>query len=70
MVKHVRVVGASRGPECDEDCPHDEAGVLWTAAQRMFGGRAQALGFLRSHGRPRRMASPPPLPAARAAAGA
>lgn len=63
MVKHVRVVGVRRGPKCDEECPHDEAGVLWTAAQQTFGGRAQELGFLRTHGHRRRLAAPPAVPA-------
>jgi hypothetical protein len=53
MVKHLRVVGPRRGPGCAEDCPHDEAAVLWSAAQDTFGTRATDLAFLRSHGQRR-----------------
>jgi len=53
MVKHVRVVGARRGRGCADDCPHDEAAALWSAAQATFGDRAADLGFLRSHGQRR-----------------
>ena len=55
MVKHVRVLGARHDAQCGEDCPHVEAASLWTAAQRMFGIRARALAFLRSHGQPHRL---------------
>lgn len=50
MVKHVRVLGARHDAECSEECPHEEAASLWTAAQRTFGARARDLVFLRSHG--------------------
>ena len=52
MVRHVRVVGRRRAARCAEDCPHDEAVSLWSAAQDTFGGRASALEFLRLHGQP------------------
>jgi hypothetical protein len=53
MVKHLRVVGVRRGPACGDDCPHDEAAALWSAAQATFGSRAADLAFLRSHGQRR-----------------
>ena len=56
MVKHLRVVGARRGPACADDCPHDEAAGLWSEAQTAFGARADNLTFLRSHGQRRRTA--------------
>ena len=56
MVKHLRVVGPRRGPACADDCPHDEATALWSAAKTTFGARAADLTFLRSHGQGRRTA--------------
>jgi hypothetical protein len=53
MVKHLRVVGAGRGRDCADDCPHDEAAALWSEAQTTFGARAEDLRFLRTHGRRR-----------------
>lgn len=50
MVKHMRVAGSRRGATCADDCPHEEAAVLWSAAQDAFGERAADLAFLRSHG--------------------
>jgi hypothetical protein len=57
MVKHVRVLSSRNDAQCGEDCPHDEAALLWTAAQQTFGARARELVFLRTHGQPRRMAT-------------
>ena len=54
MVKHVRVLGARHDAQCGEDCPHEEAASLWTAAQATFGARARDLVFLRSHGQLKR----------------
>ena len=54
MVKHLRVISSKPTPQCAEGCPHDDAGVLWTAAQTVFGADARQLAFLRSHGRQRR----------------
>jgi hypothetical protein len=54
MVKHLRIVGSRRGSACADDCPHEEAVLLWSAAQTTFGARAAALAFLRSHGQTRR----------------
>ena len=54
MVKHVRVL-SRHDAQCAEDCPHDEAASLWTAAQSTFGPRARELVFLRSHGQPKRL---------------
>ena len=50
MVKHLRRVGPLATGQCADDCPHVEAGVLWTAAQDILGASARQLGFLRSHG--------------------
>jgi len=50
MVRHLRVVGARQGVKCGEDCPHEEAAQLWSAAQSIFGAGAKNLAFLRSHG--------------------
>ena len=55
MVKHVRVLGARHDAQCGEDCPHDEAASLWTAAQGTLGPRARELVFLRSHGHQKRL---------------
>ena len=55
MVKHVRLLGARNDAQCGEDCPHEEAASLWTAAQTTFGARARELAFLRSHGQPKRV---------------
>jgi hypothetical protein len=55
MVKHIRVLSARHDAECGEDCPHEEAASLWTAAQRTFGARARDLTFLRSNGQQRRL---------------
>lgn len=44
MVAHERF----RGRGCDEDCPHADAGLLWSEATRTFGDRAGELAFLRS----------------------
>ena len=57
MVKHLRVLGSRHNARCAEDCPHEDAESLWTAAQRAFGSRARELAFLRSHGQPTRMAT-------------
>ena len=34
--------------QCDEDCPHQAAVVLWAQARVVFGEAAQELRFLRS----------------------
>jgi hypothetical protein len=57
MVKHLRVAGPRRGDACADDCPHEEAALLWSAAQTTFGARAGDLAFLRSHGQARRTAA-------------
>ena len=54
MVKHLRVLGSRDDAQCADECPHDEASLLWTAAQGVFGAKARELVFLRSHGQPRR----------------
>jgi len=54
MVKHLRVVGSGRGVACADDCPHDEAALLWSAAQTTFDARAEDLTFLRLHGQEQR----------------
>ena len=56
MVKHLRIVGPRRGAVCDDECPHGEAAMLWSAAQATFGARAEDLTFLRSHGQRRQTA--------------
>jgi len=50
MVKHLRRVGSRATAQCADDCPHAEAGALWTAAQDILGASAGQLEFLRSHG--------------------
>jgi len=49
MVAHERRRG-SRFGECHEECPHEEAPVLWTEAVSIFGDSAPACEFLRLHG--------------------
>ena len=49
MVSHERRLKvAPSQDECDEECPHVEAGVLWAEAVATFGPRAHELTFLRS----------------------
>ncbi|HET9264846.1 MAG TPA: hypothetical protein VFO14_17480 [Vicinamibacterales bacterium] len=50
MVRHLRAVGPLRGAKCLDDCPHEEAALLWSTAQGVFGRKANDLAFLRSHG--------------------
>ena len=59
MVKHLRVLSSRHDASCGEDCPHEDAASLWTAAQGAFGARARELVFLHSHGQSRRVASTP-----------
>jgi hypothetical protein len=66
MVKHLRITGSRATAHCADDCPHVEAGVLWTEAQEILGPSAGQLEFLRSHGQ-RRRASPLPVARDRAA---
>ena len=49
MVAHARRRGG-RFADCYEECPHEEAPVLWTEAVSVFGDRATACEFLRLHG--------------------
>ena len=49
MVTHERRLRLTRdGEQCDEECPHVEARVLWTEVVAVFGARAARLSFLRS----------------------
>jgi hypothetical protein len=57
MVKHLRVLASRPDAQCGEDCPHEDAASLWTAAQQAFGTRARELEFLRSHRQVRRRAT-------------
>ena len=50
MVRHLRVAGPRRNARCGEECPHDHAAALWSAARDIFGDRAHELAFLRAHG--------------------
>jgi hypothetical protein len=45
MVAHERVAR-----NCDDECPHIEAGMLWTRAVETFGDEAHELRFLRARG--------------------
>jgi hypothetical protein len=49
MVKHLRVMNGRRR-RCPDECPHDEARTLWSAALNVFGEQAGQLGFLQKHG--------------------
>jgi hypothetical protein len=52
MVAHERRLRAGHtGDACDDECPHAEAGTLWTEARETFGPRAEELIFLRSRAR-------------------
>lgn len=66
MVKHLRRGGSLATARCADDCPHVEAGMLWTAARDILGASARQLEFLRSHGQ-RGGASTLPLARDRAA---
>ena len=49
MVTHERALRAGRsGVACDDECPHVEAGMLWSEAVSTYGERAPELAFLRS----------------------
>jgi len=50
MVIHLRSAGSHRAPACEDDCPHDEAPALWSAACEIFGDDAYELQFLRKFG--------------------
>jgi len=48
-VAHERRLRIERsGEECNDECPHAEATVLWAEAISTFGARAAELRFLRS----------------------
>ena len=49
MVAHERR-RASQFGECDDECPHEEASLLWAEAVSVFGDSASACEFLRLHG--------------------
>jgi hypothetical protein len=49
MVAHERRRD-SRVGDCYEECPHEEAQLLWTEAVIVFGDNAPACEFLRFHG--------------------
>ena len=49
MVAHERGLG-SRFGQCDEECPHEEARLLWPEAVDIFCDNASACEFLRFHG--------------------
>ena len=61
MVKHLRILASRQDAHCGEDCPHEDAASLWTAAQQMFGASARELAFLRSHRQARRLTTAPPV---------
>jgi hypothetical protein len=49
MVAHERRLRTGRTIDaCDDECPHIEAGALWTEALATLGPRASELTFLRS----------------------
>jgi hypothetical protein len=48
MVAHER--RPAGGADCDDECPHVEAGALWKEAVATFGPYAADLKFLRSRG--------------------
>jgi hypothetical protein len=49
MVKHLRTA-SRRGAGCKDDCPHEQARLLWAEAVEVFGDEAQKMAFLRTHG--------------------
>jgi hypothetical protein len=49
MVKRLRKASLRRA-DCDEECPHVEARLLWAEAVDVFGDDAKKLTFLRAHG--------------------
>ena len=51
MVAHDRrLSNGGTGSVCDDDCPHEEARLLWAEALAVFGDGAAECEFLRSHG--------------------
>ena len=49
MVNHQRAMKARRAA-CGDDCPHEQARILWAEALDVFGDDAGKLEFLRKHG--------------------
>ena len=53
MVAHERrLAGRSNADACDDNCPHEDARLLWTEAREVFGDIAPECEFLQSHGQP------------------
>jgi hypothetical protein len=50
MVIHLRSSGSRHASDCEDNCPHDEAPALWSAACEIFGDDADELQFLRKFG--------------------
>jgi hypothetical protein len=50
MVIHLRSSRSRHASDCEDDCPHDEAPTLWSAARELFGDDAYELHFLRKFG--------------------
>jgi hypothetical protein len=50
MVIHLRSSESRHASQCEDDCPHDEAPALWSAACEIFGDDAYELPFLRRFG--------------------
>jgi hypothetical protein len=49
MVAHERRLASGRGFDaCNDDCPHEDAEILWEDAVRVFGENAAECEFLRS----------------------
>ena len=54
MVAHERRLRAGTSDDdCDDECPHAAARILWSEAVASFGTRAEELTFLRSRARGR-----------------
>ena len=51
MVAHERRLASGRGFDaCDDECPHEDARLLWAEAVAILGEGAAECEFLRSHG--------------------
>ena len=48
MVTHERRLRTDPTADCDDECPHVEAAMLWREAAALLGSRAADLTFLRS----------------------
>ena len=68
MVAHERRLRMNKDSDrCHDECPHAEAGALWSEAMTTFGSRANELTFLRARAKQSAGSTAAPLTPRRAA---